>query len=50
MTSIQATDVRSAVRIALLAAMVCSGPQLALGDPTETPPAHQLTTHNTTDH
>ena len=39
MTSMQATDVRGAVRFALLAAMVCSGPQLARADQAETPPA-----------
>ena len=45
MTSMQATDVRGAVRFALLAAMVCSGPQLARADQAETPPAqaHDLT-------
>jgi len=47
MTSTQATDVRGAVRFALLAAMVCSGPQLARADQAEPPPApaqaHDLT-------
>lgn len=39
MTSRQATDVRGAVRLALLATMVCSGPQLARADQAEAPPA-----------
>src|SRR6188768_4002996 len=47
MTSTQAMDVRGAVRFALLAAMVCSGPQLARADQAEAPPppaqAHDLT-------
>ncbi len=47
MTSMQATDVRGAVRFALLAAMACSSPQLARADQAETPPAptqaHDLT-------
>ncbi len=47
MTSTQAMDVRGAVRFALLAAMVCSGPQLARAGQAEAPPppaqAHDLT-------